>query len=284
MQVLRKAYLPEKKLFFDDFNLNRSVLQKVIFTNEIGQALIIPHNVIVKSISPQRTVTVHITNQVRVIQRKRHYFGGDNYPNSENTMMIIYFIIGLNILFFFIVATNNDAGLNSIVRNHFTVTVQNLKKGHIWTLLTSSIHHTGLFEMLFDMFTLFFVGRTLANVIPSTFFLALYLGGGLTSNLTFATINWAESMSRIDKNFVPESGSRGSLFSVLAFFACLYPRETINLYGIIPVKVAHAVVAFFILDQLFEFQAKWHADPSHLFAGLFGMGGYYLALRRGRFY
>ena len=135
-----------------------------------------------------------------------------------------------------------------------------------WTLLTYMFLHAGLWHLLFNMLGLYFFGPRLEAELGSRDFLLLYaisgIMGGLLSFLT------------------PEAaivGASGAVFGVLLGFARRWPRESIYVWGILPIEARWLVVLMTALSLLGGFGGG--RDGIAHFAHLGGFAGGYVFLR-----
>ncbi|HOR75158.1 MAG TPA: rhomboid family intramembrane serine protease [Kiritimatiellia bacterium] len=106
-----------------------------------------------------------------------------------------------------------------------------LHAGYLWQPVTYMFLHGGFTHLLFNMFTLYFLGPETERAMGSKHFLAMYLISGVLGGLGWLwlmPIPWAECV-----------GASGAIFGVLAAFATLYPRRqlTLLIFFIFPVTM-----------------------------------------------
>lgn len=141
-----------------------------------------------------------------------------------------------------------------------------LRHGMIWQPLTYMFLHGGFMHLLFNMFTLFFLGPETERAMGSRHFLVMYLLSGVLGGLGWI---WLTPHS-----YALCVGASGAIFGVLAAFATLYPRRqlTLLIFFIFPVTmmawqlVAGLALIEFILAS--GDQASGIAHTAHL-AGAF---------------
>jgi len=139
-----------------------------------------------------------------------------------------------------------------------------------WTIVTYMFLHDGMFHILFNMLGLFFFGPRLEAEMGGRDFLILYFVSGITGALlSFLT------------PYVWIVGASGAVYGVFLAYARFWPRETIMIYGIIPVEARWLVVIMTALSVFGGFTGGGNiAHFTHL--GGF-LGGYlYLRFREGR--
>ncbi|KAL1744398.1 hypothetical protein HDZ31DRAFT_38746, partial [Schizophyllum fasciatum] len=135
-----------------------------------------------------------------------------------------------------------DRHLLATMYRHFTGSLENLKAGRIWTLVTSAFSHSEIGHLFFNMFTFYFMGSAVAQMLGARHFLRLYFVGAVASCL--GSIAWESYVGRNARGL----GASGAIDAVLGFLACAAPRMTFMIYGIVPVPAWLAVGGFFAYD------------------------------------
>jgi membrane associated rhomboid family serine protease len=105
----------------------------------------------------------------------------------------------------------------------------NLASGKIWTLITSMFIHANFWHLAFNMFSLFFIGRFLENIIGGKRFLAFYLISGIAACLVAGVLSLIP-YSRIFAT--PASlgvGASGAIFGLAGLLAVLIPKGKVYL-------------------------------------------------------
>ena len=133
-----------------------------------------------------------------------------------------------------------------------------------WTLITYMFLHGGLWHLVFNMLSLVFFGPRLEAELGGRDFLLLYFISGISGALlSFVT------------PLVGVIGASGAVFGVLLGFARYWPRETIMIWGIVPVQARWLVVIMTGLSLLGGFTG---GDNIAHFAHLGGFAGGFLFL------
>lgn len=165
---------------------------------------------------------------------------------DPNKLVWAVIIANLGVFCAWQVAANNyksgDPKLLAFMYKHFTSSVDSLKAGRIWTLVTSAFSHSELSHIGFNMFTFYFMGRVVAEMLGARHFMRLYLFGAVTSSL--GAVAWESYIGRYARGL----GASGAIDAVLGFLACAAPRMTFMIYGFIPVPAWLAVGGFFAYD------------------------------------
>ena len=138
-----------------------------------------------------------------------------------------------------------------------------------WTLFTYMFLHAGLWHLVVNMIGLFFFGPRLEARLGSRGFLGLYFLSGLGG----AAFTFVFSFGS------PVVGASAAVYGIIIGFAMYWPRESIYLYGIVPVQ-ARWLAAFVVAFSLYSGISGSGGGTAH-FAHLGGLavGAGYLRLR-----
>ena len=103
--------------------------------------------------------------------------------------------------------------------------------GHLWQPLTYMFLHGGFTHLLFNMFTLYFLGPETERAMGSKHFLAMYVISGLLGGLGWLWLS--------PQPYALCVGASGAIYGVMAAFATLYPRRqlTLLIFFIFPVTM-----------------------------------------------
>ncbi|KAF8742398.1 hypothetical protein AX14_004620 [Amanita brunnescens Koide BX004] len=172
-----------------------------------------------------------------------------------------------------------DASAFNWMVNNFICSWAHMKARHIWTLVTSCFSHKDISHILFNGFTFYFMARPVLHMLGSGQFLILYLGSGVVAQLvSMGSSNLIEGR---DKGSM---GASASIYSVVSFLACVAPKMTFQLYGIIPIPAWLAVSGIFAYDT-YSTMAKNRTETDtvgHIAGLLCGIG--YFLFRRNRMF
>lgn len=111
------------------------------------------------------------------------------------------------------------------------LSLDGLRQGHVWQPFTYMFLHGGFTHLLFNMFTLYFLGPETERAMGSKHFLAMYLLSGLLGGLGWIWLSPQPHALCV--------GASGAIYGVLAAFATLYPRRRLTLlvFFIFPVTL-----------------------------------------------
>ena len=153
-------------------------------------------------------------------------------------------ILAINILVF--LGWQFSTEQNPFFFNHFLISTNHLKAGHVWTLITSAFSHVYTFHLLFNMIVLWSFGSVLERLLGAKRFLILYLSAAIISS--FAHVFTSSVL--MDAPGQPALGASGALASILLVFGLMFPKVPILLFGIIPIPALVAVSLFVGFDIL----------------------------------
>jgi membrane associated rhomboid family serine protease len=148
-----------------------------------------------------------------------------------------------------------------------------------WTLLTYGFLHDGpsletpraafsIWHVVFNMLTLWFFGRPVEAIMGRAEFIRFYCAAIVVAGLAWVIgerVSGLGGMSRL-------VGASGGVMAVLAAFIWYYPRETVLIYGVLPVP-AWALGIVYLLSDLrgAGSQAGNVAHVAHLAGAAFGI-------------
>jgi membrane associated rhomboid family serine protease len=142
-----------------------------------------------------------------------------------------------------------------------------------WTLVTSLFVHDFPWHILANMFSLYFLGSYLCNIIGDARFCAVYFAGGIIGNFFYILIEHLLGH--------PNSlafGASGAIFAVAGAFMMLAPKMKVIVFPIpIPMPLWVAIIGGFLLMSFFPGVA-WQAHLGGLIVGL--IAGFFLRKRK----
>ncbi len=175
----------------------------------------------------------------------------------------ILFIIGVNVIVFIAVNIRPDL-INYLGLAPAAVSAQP------WTLLTSIFTHRDMLHIFFNMFTLYFFGTAVTQLLGSRRFWLIYLAGGLTGSLFYVLLNLHAT--------APAIGASGAIFALGGAIAVLRPNLRVVFFPVpVPMPIWIAILVFFGLSALFSGVA-WQAHLGGLLFG--GTAGYVFRRQR----
>ena len=147
----------------------------------------------------------------------------------------------------------------------FALSVDGLRQGFIWQLLTYQLMHGGLLHLLLNCWAIYVFGREVEETLGRNRFLTLYFTSGVIGGLFQALAGVL-----LRGHFAaPVVGASAGAFGLVAAFAVLYPERPLMLllFFIIPVNMrAKFLLLFSALLAVFGivFPADNIAHAAHL--------------------
>jgi membrane associated rhomboid family serine protease len=141
-----------------------------------------------------------------------------------------------------------------------------------WKFLTYGFAHSpldsraGIMHVGGNMLTLFFLGRPIEVALGSKRFLRIYLAAIIVSGLGWVLVSQLKG--------VPASvyGASGAVSAVVAMFIFKFPRSTLLLFGIVPIRAWVLGLIIVGMDLMNSFSAGSRiAGEAHLFGLAFGV-------------
>jgi membrane associated rhomboid family serine protease len=112
-----------------------------------------------------------------------------------------------------------------------------------WTLLTSMFVHAGLWHVAANMWTMYFFGSYLSQLIGERNFLRVYFLGGIMGGVFYAL--WADPLTTA-------VGASGAIFALGGALAVMRPKLSVYIFPIpVPVPLWAAITGGFILLSFF---------------------------------
>ncbi len=115
-----------------------------------------------------------------------------------------------------------------VLRGNFSLTMDALKEGKVWTLATYAFLHADVMHLLFNMLAIFFIGRALEPTIGSRKLCILYFASTVAGGIFWLIVNQGDSIKGI--SYAPHLlGASAAAMGILAYFCAQRPNENITL-------------------------------------------------------
>jgi len=117
------------------------------------------------------------------------------------------------------------------LRGYWYLSREGMLKGYVWQLITFQFLHGNLMHLVFNLLSIYTVGRELENVLGKASFLKLYLGTGAAGGLLhFALAITLPRLGLLTEFFeTPVVGASAGACGLLAAFSALYWNRSIPL-------------------------------------------------------
>jgi membrane associated rhomboid family serine protease len=120
--------------------------------------------------------------------------------------------------------------------NYFALSVEGLKQGFIWQLLTYQFMHAGLLHLFLNGWAIYFFGSEIEETLGPQKFLTLFLASGVIGGIFQALVGW------IWPHYFGGAvvGASAGAFGLVAAFAILFPERqlTLLLFFILPIRLS----------------------------------------------
>ena len=176
-------------------------------------------------------------------------------------MEALVILIGINLLFFVAVNVRPDL-----------LTYLALTPAEVWSqpwqIATSMFTHVDVFHIFANMFTLYFFGTTVIQLLGLTRFWLIYIMGGIMGSLFFVALS-----TLTGTEYAWAIGASGAVFALGGALAAVYPQMRVTVFPIpVPMPIWVAVLGGFVLLSFLP-GIGWQA---HLGGLLFGLAAGYL--------
>src|ERR1051325_4221330 len=160
------------------------------------------------------------------------------------------------------------------VHTYFALSLEGLRHGYVWQLLTYQFMHGSLWHLLFNCWAIYLFGRELEEMLGRGRFLALYFSSGVIGGLVQVMAALAVPLTFGG----PVVGASAAAFGLVAAFALLFPDRVLLLFFVIPMRAkmllvlcAVLAVAGMVLPHSGNPSGVRIADPAHLGGMLTGV-------------
>jgi membrane associated rhomboid family serine protease len=179
-------------------------------------------------------------------------------------------IVLANIIVFFALAILGIAAPTAafVAFAHLALTPALLLRGEIWQPLTYSFLHTGLFDILFSMLSLWFIGSFLETSRGSRWTAELYFASVLGTALTALALSLTR-LAWFNPHFAL-AGSAGGVFGLFIGFATLFGEMEIFLFPLpVRIRAKYLAVIYVLLACAMSLRGD-AANLAHLGGALTG--------------
>ncbi len=185
-------------------------------------------------------------------------------PWDKYSMVTNLIIANVAVLVLTFIFTSRDDTIASLLM----LDARHIREPWNWyRFLTYGFVHGDIFHLLFNMFTLYFLGQAVEVRYGRWEFLRIYLFTIVISGLAYALLRFIPGMP-----LGPVVGASGAVVGVCMLYVFNYPNATISLFGVIPMK-AWMFGVFMVISNVFGTQ-QYVAYDVHL-AGILCATGYY---------
>jgi membrane associated rhomboid family serine protease len=164
----------------------------------------------------------------------RDYMRQPEFRERRISMTVAVLILNA-VVFLVQMAASNYARGFFIEDHYFALSVEGLKNGFAWQLLTYQFMHAGFMHILLNCWAIFVFGRAIEETLGKKHFLILFLSSGIVGGIfqTLAALAWPDIFGG------PVVGASAGAFGLVAAFAVLFPERelTLLLFFILPLRL-----------------------------------------------
>lgn len=151
-------------------------------------------------------------------------------------------LIVINAVIFLIQLIIEKARPTFFLDHYFALSLDGLRQGFVWQLLSFQFLHSGLLHLLLNSWGIYVFGRSVEEALGKPRFLQLYLGSGVIGGLLHVVCSYFLPQhfgGLIDGTHVPVVGASAGLYGLIAAFAGLFPHQriTLLLFFVLPITL-----------------------------------------------
>ncbi len=121
-----------------------------------------------------------------------------------------------------------STAMPEVLRGNFCLTEDGLARGKIWTLVTYSFIHDGIFHLVVNMLGIFFIGRALEPSLGPRKLAILYFVSTATGGIFWLLVSHGDLEG--SSPYLPHLlGASAAAMGLLAYFCSQRPNDTITL-------------------------------------------------------
>jgi membrane associated rhomboid family serine protease len=157
----------------------------------------------------------------------RDYMRQPDYSRRYLSFTVALLVANAIIFLVELAAFNTPRGAD-FIDNYFALSIEGLRHGYVWQLLTFQFLHAGWLHLIFNMLAVFFFGRPVEMALGRGRFLTLYLSSGVIGGLCqmAAALAWPSFFGGA------VVGASAGAYGLVAAFAVLnwWERFTLLIY------------------------------------------------------
>ena len=164
----------------------------------------------------------------------------------------------------------------TIIPFYGALNIINIDYNHFyWQFITYMFIHGSVSHLLFNMLSLLVFGINVEKTIGSKEFVLFYfLCGAISGVFSYVVYRFTGQVNKF------LMGASGAIYSLIFCYAVLYPRNTIYIWGVIPLPCPLMVIIFTAIEIFSNFsRTDGVAHLTHLFG--FVTAGLYFITRMG---
>jgi membrane associated rhomboid family serine protease len=163
----------------------------------------------------------------------RDYMRQPDY--GRRLSLTVALIIVNALVYLFKLSVSGDPHSLFIEDRYFALSVEGLKNGYVWQLLTFQFMHAGLWHLVFNCWAIYVFGRAIEETLGWKKFLTLYLSSGVVGGIcqVLTALLWPDLFGG------PVVGASAGGLGLMAAFAVLFPERelVLLLFFVLPIRL-----------------------------------------------
>ena len=158
-------------------------------------------------------------------------------PEYGRRMSLTVALLIVNAIVFVFELMVSGYSRSLFIENHyFALSVEGLRNGFVWQLITFQFMHAGLWHLVFNCWAIYVFGRAIEEMLGWKKFLILYLSSGVVGGIcqVLVALLWPDLFGG------PVVGASAGVFGLIAAFAVLFPEHELMLllFFILPIRLS----------------------------------------------
>lgn len=172
----------------------------------------------------------------RDYMRPQQKFGGRRLIPREMSAVHLLLAINIGVFVCDAILRSPKANSTSFLMQYMALSLDGLRHGYIWQLLTFQFMHAGILHITLNLLTLYFIGPALESWIGKKEFMRLYLISGACGGLLQMFCSWV-APGHFGEGAVV--GASAGVFGVVGAYAALHPyqRLTMLVFFVLPISM-----------------------------------------------
>ena len=162
----------------------------------------------------------------------RDYMRQPEYHTSRVSFTVVLLIVNAAVFLVQLASANFPRG-EAIQHQYFALSLDGLRQGYVWQLLTFQFMHGGWMHIIFNSLAIFFFGRPVETVLGSKRFIGLYFVSGTIGGLV--QMLFALAIPSFGTSVV--GASAGAMGLVAAFAVINWTERFTLLFYFIPITM-----------------------------------------------
>ncbi|ERN17908.1 hypothetical protein AMTR_s00047p00228730 [Amborella trichopoda] len=186
---------------------------------------------------------------------------------------MLWSLIGANVVAFFLWRTLDP----TFMKENFVISMDNIRKGHLHTIITSSFSHISFDHLFSNMIGLYFFGGQIERLFGPRYLLNLYLAGAIAGSVFFLVHerlikpSWKRFQTTSPSLWRSTGalGASGAVNAIILLNIFLFPKAVYYFNLIIPVPGALLGAILIGTDIYRAYQGDIHISGAGHLGGAF---------------